>query len=442
MKCSHAHARSTLPQYIFTLTLLVTVTLVSTSEASCPTQSTQSTGWPRDSVVRYDVSSLPAVLQTQAIKALNAWTTANSQNNSGVAFVAADSTHPAVLNFVVGQLPTGKAAIMDPNNTNGTITLETAKITINANDLDSFNPSVTSYQLALFKTFLHEIGHTMGLADVPIPNPTAPSARCGDQTSGDSIMNALCGVNDTGGNMPSSLTACDQGTVFQNSQYYRTPCPGTECNDGSGFQVDSCSYPGAGGCPPGYHSVGGCCQPDVPSPILIDTDGLGFHMTSADDGVWFDFYGTGQPIKISWTAAGSTNAWLVLDRNNNDTVDNASEMFGNYTAQPYSADKNGFLALAEFDKSGAGGNEDGRIDSIDVVFSSLQLWIDANHNGISEVEELHSFPELGLKTLMLDYREAKRTDSHGNQFRYRAKVKDTHDAQVGRWAWDVFLVKQ
>lgn len=177
------------------------------------------------------------------------------------------------------------------------------------------------------------------------------------------------------------------------------------------------------------------------SPIIVDTRRNGYRLTSVEGGVLFDLNADGMPERVAWTHPDSDEAFLAMDRNGNGRIDDGTELFGNRTPAHASRSDvttaNGFEALAYLESPSYGRSvADGRIDARDAAYGALLLWRDANHNGLSEPGELQPLAAAGVAAIDTAYKEKKRVDRHGNEFRQKGRITWTDGDAV---VYDVWL---
>lgn len=213
-----------------------------------------------------------------------------------------------------------------------------------------------------------------------------------------------------------------------------------EGNTGCEFDGLLCRYTG-GVCSsycPDQNNNGECdhmeeqgCPPSVcGSPVVIGQNGR-YAFTSVADGVRFDVNEDGVREQTAWTAPGSGVGFLVVDRDNDGLITSGRELFGNKTAPRV---PNGFEMLGTMDLDG-----NDVLDHQDSTWARLALWVDADHDGITDEGELMPISETDIEGISTVYHRTDRKDKDGNLYRYRSVAwRDGHAVPT----WDVFLRSQ
>jgi hypothetical protein len=156
---------------------------------------------------------------------------------------------------------------------------------------------------------------------------------------------------------------------------------------------------------------------DTITPMVLDLDGNGVRTTSVQRGILFDVLATGAPVRTGWT--DGHDGLLVLDLNGDGQINDGRELFGNGTDTPNGKAVDGFAALAQYDL-----NHDGVIDSQDAVFAKLQVWVDANTDGVTQPSELKSLADLDVASLGLQAQVGTQIDN-GNLLGLNASWTDS-----------------
>jgi len=167
------------------------------------------------------------------------------------------------------------------------------------------------------------------------------------------------------------------------------------------------------------------CRPRCQSPLLIDFDSNGFQLTELGQGTEFDFTGNGQKTNTHWVAKGTSDAFLALDLDGNNSIDNGAELFGDSTKIVGDQTRtaiDGFDALSQYDEAENGGNADGKINRKDKIWPQLLIWGDKNGNGISEENEISKVTDSKIRSFKL-------------RVNYDADNIDINGSLLQDWTW-------
>jgi len=143
-------------------------------------------------------------------------------------------------------------------------------------------------------------------------------------------------------------------------------------------------------------------------PLAIDLDGDGIETVGVGTAV-FDYDGDGVKTGTGWVKGD--DGLLVLDRNQNGTIDTGSELFGVDTVLANGEKAaNGFAALRDLDS-----NADGKFDSADFMYNAVKVWQDKNQDGVSQAEELKTIAEHGVVSIDLNAQAINCIPPDGNR---------------------------
>jgi len=121
--------------------------------------------------------------------------------------------------------------------------------------------------------------------------------------------------------------------------------------------------------------------------LIVDLDGNGVCLTSAAEGVAAD--PASSTVMSSWTCARERDSFVVYDRERDGRI--RGEILGGVFGPPQAFQHLENLARPSRDVFGEN----------DAQFAKLGLWIDENHDGQSDEQELQSFAHAGLESIRL-----------------------------------------